>query len=125
MKINNETKIGILAVVGIVLLIFGFNFLKGKHLFKKEKYIYAVFEDIQGLTKSNPVFINGLQVGTIANLDGGTTLKKIVVTVNLTKKVNIPKGSLAVINPNLLGSVSLEIKLGSSNEYLKEGDTLV
>lgn len=125
MKINNETKIGILAVVGIVIFILGFNFLRGKNLFKKERYIYAVYEDIQGLTKSNPVVVNGLQVGNIANLNGGKTLKRIVVSVNLTQDVNIPKNSLAVINPNLLGSTSLEIKLGNSEEYLKSGDTLL
>jgi phospholipid/cholesterol/gamma-HCH transport system substrate-binding protein len=125
MKINNETKIGMLAVVGIVLLIVGFNFLKGRNLFKKERYIYAVYEDIQGLTKSNPVVINGLQVGTVANLNGGKDLKKIVVSVSLSQDVSIPDNSLGVINPNLLGSTSLEIKLGNSNVYLKTGDTLL
>jgi phospholipid/cholesterol/gamma-HCH transport system substrate-binding protein len=125
MKINNETKIGMLAVVGIALLIVGFNFLKGRNLFKKERYIYAVYEDIQGLTKSNPVVINGLQVGTVASLNGGKDLKKIVVSVSLSQDVNIPDNSLAVINPNLLGSTSLEIKLGNSNVYLKRGDTLL
>ena len=125
MKINNETKIGILAGVGIGLLIFGFSFLKGRNLLKKEKHIYAVFEDIQGLTKSNPVVINGLQIGTIAGLDGGKDLKRILVTVHLTLDVNIPNNSLAVINPSLLGGVSLEVKLGNSNTYLKPGDTLL
>ncbi len=50
MKINNETKIGVLAIVGIVLLVFGFNFLKGKSFFKKETHIYAVYQDAQRLT---------------------------------------------------------------------------
>ncbi|MEO6455844.1 MAG: MlaD family protein [Ginsengibacter sp.] len=125
MKINNETKIGVLAVAGVAVLIIGFNFLKGKNLFKKEKYLYAVYEDIQGLTQSNPVVINGLQVGNIANLNGGKDVKKIIVSVNLTQDINIPNNSLAVINPNLLGSTSLEIKLGNSNVYLKPGDTLI
>ncbi|MDB5224103.1 MAG: hypothetical protein JWN83_2770 [Chitinophagaceae bacterium] len=125
MKINNETKIGARAVVGILLLILGFNFLKGKSFFKKEKFVYAVFEDIQGLGKSNPVVINGLQIGHIADLDGGKLLKRIVVTVELTKDVLIPSNSLAVINPSLLGSVSLEIKLGNAGTYLKTGDTLL
>lgn len=125
MKINNETKIGILAVVGILALILGFNFLKGKHIFKKDKVVYAVFEDIQGLGNSNPVVINGLQVGHVSKLDGGQQLKRIVVTVELTQDVLIPDSSLAVINPSLLGSVSLEIKLGSSKRYLNNGDTLL
>lgn len=125
MKINNETKIGILAVVGILALILGFNFLKGKSFFKKEKYVYAVFEDIQGLGNSNPVVINGLQVGHVAKLDGGQKLKRIIVTVELTQDVLIPRNSLAVINPSLLGSVSLEIKLGNAATYLNTGDTLL
>lgn len=125
MKINNETKIGLLAVVGVLALILGFNFLKGKSLFKEEKYVYAVFEDIQGLGKSNPVVINGLQIGHIADLDGGKSLKRIIVTVELTKDVLIPSNSLAVINPSLLGSVSLEVKLGNSGKYLQTGDTLL
>lgn len=125
MKINNETKIGLLAVVGIVALIFGFNFLKGKSFFKKENYLYAKFEDIQGLGNSNPVVINGLQVGHIAKLDGGQHLKTIVVTVEITEDILIPDSSLAVINPSLLGSVSLEIKLSNSTNYLKNGDTLL
>ncbi len=125
MKINNETKIGILAVAGVAILIFGYNFLKGKNLFKKPKYIYAVYEDIQGLSKSSPVVVNGLQIGKIAAVNGGKDLKRIIVSVDLTQDVNIPKNSLAVINPNLLGSTSLEIKLGNSNVYIKSGDTLL
>ncbi len=125
MKINNETKIGLLAVVGIALLVVGFNFLKGKNLFKKDKYIYAVYQDVQGLTKSNPVVINGLQIGRIESLDGGKDMKRIVVTVTLFRDVNIPSNSLAVINPNLLGTTTLEIQLGSSTKYLQTGDTLL
>lgn len=126
MKISNETKIGTMAVVGIVLLVLGFNFLKGNNLFKKNDYIYAKYQDVQGLSKSNPVVINGLQVGRIENLDGGKSMKQIIVTVSLTKDVNIPDNSLAVINPNLLGgSATLEIQLGNSTNYLKKGDTVL
>lgn len=125
MKINNETKIGLMAVIGIVLLVVGFNFLKGNGLFKKPKHIYAVYQDVQGLVKSNPVVINGLQIGRIESLDGGKDMRRIVVTVSLNKDVNIPSNSLAVINPNLLGSPTLEIQLGTANTYLKNGDTLI
>ncbi|MEO6836987.1 MAG: MlaD family protein [Ginsengibacter sp.] len=125
MKINNETKIGLMAIISIAILVIGFNFLKGKGLFKKENHIYAVYQDVQGLVKSNPVVINGLQVGRIDNLDGGKDMKRILVTVSLNKEVNIPNNSLAVINPNLLGSPTLEIQLGTSNTYMKNGDTLL
>ena len=125
MKINNETKIGAMAILGVALLVFGVNFLKGKSFFKKERHLYAVYQDVYRLNKSNPVVINGLQVGNIGNLDGGKDMKRIVVTVNLTRDINIPDNSLGVINPNILGSVSLEIQLGNSRTFLKNGDTLL
>lgn len=125
MKISNEMKIGVLAVVCVALLIIGFRFLKGKGVFEKETHIFAVYTDVQGLKASNPVMINGLQIGRIANLDGGKDMKRILVTVSLTKDVNIPKNSLAVINPNLLGSPTMEIQLGNADTYLKSGDTLL
>jgi phospholipid/cholesterol/gamma-HCH transport system substrate-binding protein len=126
MKINNETKIGVMAIAGIVMLIFGFNFLKGKSLFKKERHIYAIYQEVpQTLTKSNPVVINGLQVGNINDLDGGKDMKRIVVTVNITKDINIPDNSLGVVTPNILGTTTLEIQLGNSPTFLKNGDTLL
>jgi phospholipid/cholesterol/gamma-HCH transport system substrate-binding protein len=125
MKISNETKIGMMAIAGILLLIFGFNYLKGKKLFKKERLIYAVYSNVLGLSKSNPVIINGLQVGRVENLDGGRAMKRIVVTITLSKDIDIPSNSLGVVNPNLLGSPSLEIQLGNAATYLKNGDTLL
>jgi phospholipid/cholesterol/gamma-HCH transport system substrate-binding protein len=64
MKISNETKVGSLTAIAIVLLILGVNFLKGKSLTADKNRFYAVFDNIQGLATSNPVIINGKQVGT-------------------------------------------------------------
>ncbi|MCO6496168.1 MAG: MCE family protein [Chitinophagaceae bacterium] len=121
MKINNETKIGLLVIVGIVLLIFGFNYLKGKSLFHKEVLMHANFSDVLGLTNSNPVIMNGVQVGKVVDIDGGKDMKQITVTFAFTKSLNIADNSIAVINPNLLGSPSLEIRQGDSPTFLKDG----
>jgi phospholipid/cholesterol/gamma-HCH transport system substrate-binding protein len=126
MKISNETKIGILAVVAIAVLILGFNFLKGKNLFEKNDKIYAIFPKVTGLLGSNPVLVNGLQVGIVSdihersrNLSDG-----IVVTINLARDVDIPKNSVAVISSELLGTASLVIEPGNDLDFLKDGDTL-
>ncbi len=124
MTISNETKVGSLTAIAIVLLILGFNFLKGKSLNGKNTHYYAVFHDIQGLANSNPVVINGKQVGTVAAADGGKDMRRIVVNISMKEDVNIPDDALAVITKSLLGSVQLEIKLGSSATYKKNGDTL-
>jgi phospholipid/cholesterol/gamma-HCH transport system substrate-binding protein len=106
------------------LLILGFNFLKGKSLTTKNIRYYAIFDNIQGLTTSNPVVINGKQVGAISNTNGGIDMRKIIVTINMTQEVNIPANSFAVITPSLLGTTALEIKLGNAANLYKTGDTL-
>jgi len=125
MKITNETKIGILAFVAIALLILGFNFLKGRNLFDKSRKLYAVFHSVSGLTTSNPVTVNGLQIGTVFEMiEKNKNLDSIVVTVNLDKEINIPVNSLAYINKDLLGTASLTIELGNSSALINNGDTL-
>ena len=126
MKINNETKVGILAIVALVLLIVGFNFLKGKNVFNKETHLYAVFSDLGSLRKSNEVKMKGLPVGTIYDYtEIDKNLTGIIVTITMKRDVNIPKDSRATIESELLGSAYLNVAQGTSAEYLKDGDTLV
>lgn len=125
MKINNETKVGILTISGLTILILGFNFLKGKDIFKKTKKIYAVFNDLGSLSKSNEVKINGYVIGSVYQLDAqDENVNGIVATINLTKDVNIPKDSKAFISAPLIGASYLVIEKGKSASYLKSGDTL-
>src|ERR1700712_4254337 len=96
--LNNETKIGLLAVVAIALLVLGFNFLKGRDLFDKSRKLHAVFHTVDGLVTSNPVTINGLQVGTVYKMmEKNANLDSIIVTLNFTKEINIPVNSTAHI----------------------------
>ncbi len=124
MTISNETKIGSLTAIAITLLILGVNFLKGKSITSKDTQYHAAFNDIQGLAKSNPVVINGKEVGTIYETDGGKDMRRINVTVSMKEDVNIPDDSYTVISKSLLGNVQMEIKLGNSNNFKKNGDTL-
>ena len=124
MNISNETKVGSLTAISIVLLILGFNFLKGRNLSVKSMRFYAVFENIEGLTSSNAVVINGKQVGTVYSTDGGEDMRKITVALTINQLINIPDNSIAVITPSVLGVTSMEIRLGNSKVYKKEGDTL-
>lgn len=124
MTISNETKIGALTAIAIVFLILGFNFLNGKNIAGKNTRYYAVFNNIEGLAISNPVVINGKQVGNIDNTDGGKDMRRIVVDINITEDVIIPSDAIAVINKSLIGNVQLEIRLGNSTTPLKVNDTL-
>ncbi len=126
MKISNETKVGILTIVGLTILILGFNFLKGKDLFKKSKKIYAVFKDLGSLSKSNEVKINGYVIGTVYSLKAkDENLSGIVATISLSQEVNIPIDSKAMISSPLVGASFIVIEKGKAVEFLSPGDTLM
>ena len=126
MKISNETKVGILTIVALTLLIVGFNFLKGKNVFNKEKHLYAVFSDLGSLRKSNEVKMKGLPVGVIYDYtEIDKNLSGIIVTITMKRDVNIPKDSKATIESELLGNTYMNVAQGQSTEFLKDGDTIV
>ena len=124
-KVSNETKVGVLAALAIAMLILGFNLLKGKSLFSKSKTIYAVYTQVNGLQPSATVQVNGLVVGSVANLDlMDQKAGKILVTIRITKKIDIPYNSVARITSDLLGTKAVQIDFGNANEYLKDKDTI-
>ncbi len=125
MKISNETKVGVLTITALVLLILGFNFLKGKDVFNRSRKIYMVFNDLGGLAKSNEVKINGYVIGKVYDLKAkDKDMSGIVATINLSENVNIPKDSKGYISSPLIGSSFIVIDKGTSSDYLGDGDTL-
>ncbi|MDP3393753.1 MlaD family protein [Sediminibacterium sp.] len=125
MTVSNETKVGALTAVAITLLILSFNFLKGKTLLKSGNYLYANYTDTKGVKISNPVYVNGFQVGAVADIENADpTLQSLIVAIKLTDVYDIPTNSIAVINENPLGTPSIEIRLGNSKTFLQQGDTL-
>lgn len=125
MKISNETKVGAITVVSVALLILGFNFLKGKKLWSKDTMITGKYGNVQGLQNSNPVIINGLQVGTVYKIRTDKDMRDILVDINITKDIDIPKNSIAIIKANPIGTTSIEIKLGDATENLKNKDIIL
>jgi phospholipid/cholesterol/gamma-HCH transport system substrate-binding protein len=125
MKVSNETKIGALAAVAITVLILGFNFLKGRNLTVRKNRIFAVFSKVDGLNPSDAVRINGLQVGNVYDIvEKDQNLSGVVVSFNITRPIQIPDNSYAVISANPLGSTTVNIVKGLSTTFVKSGDTL-
>jgi len=127
MKIANETKVGLMAVIALVGLILGFYFLKGSSLFQHSKKLYALFDNVDGMEVSNAVQIEGLTIGNISSINetDEDLSHGILVTITLKKDVRIPANSIATLNPGLLISPTVVVTKGDATEYLKDGDTLL
>lgn len=122
---KKELKVGILAIVAVALLIFGYNFLKGNNLFNSSRVFYAVYDNVEGLSPSAPVTINGFQVGTVTSIDFINS-GQLLVTLNVNNDFQFSKKSVAQIyGGGLIGGKSMQIELDEDYEQLaKSGDTL-
>ena len=98
MKLTKEIRIALVAIVGILVMYFGINFLKGINLFSTNNTYYMTFDDIQGMGASTPIYADGYKVGTVDQLDFDYSGKgPIKVKVDIVKDLRIPAGSTAEI----------------------------
>lgn len=124
MKLTNETKVGILAAVAIAVLILGYSFLKGNDVFSREQEFYATYENVEGLAVSNPVLVNGFQIGRVSQLQLISN-GHIVAQLKIKPEYKIPDNTIAHLeSTSLLGSKAIVFQLGGSNRYAENGDTL-
>lgn len=127
MKNLKEIKIGIITVVSVALLYWGFNYLKGSNLFDKKQIYYAVYEQVNGLVNSNAVTVNGYKIGIVESINfiPGDSKGRLIVKISINNKdIEIPDNSIAKIQNDLLGTASIVIKMGNSKSRAVSGDTL-
>ena len=128
MKFNKEIKaglIGVLAVVGFVIL---FQFMKGRSLFTTDNIFYAKYDNVEGLTQSSPVSINGLKVGQVDKILPQTSKDgKIHFIVKITVDDNFEfskNSSLEIFEPGLMSGKEMRVNLFYGGPTAKDGDTL-
>lgn len=123
---TKEAKIAIVAIVGVVALYFGLNFLKGITMFSNDTLYKMSFKSIDGMSSSCPVYADGFRVGTIKDIEydydnGGN----IIVDVEIDKNLRIPKGTTAEISSDLMGNTKVNLLLANNpRERLSAGDLI-
>lgn len=126
-KISNEVKVGFLVVVAIGLLIWGFQFLKGKNIFESRNSYYAIYNRVDGMDESSPVMINGLKVGLVTDIYFHPDKSgRIIVKMLVENTYQIPDSTTAEIySADLMGSKAVRLNLTKYKKYYKSGDTLI
>lgn len=125
MKITNETKVGIITAVALALLFIGYNFLKGNDVFNSENEFYTDYDNVDGLTISKPVVVNGYQIGRVSKL---TLMEsgKIRTHFKIKSEYQIPSNTVArIVSADLLGSKAIVFEFGNSKTIANDGDPLL
>lgn len=126
MKYSREVKTALLAIVAIVLVIFGYSFLKGKNLLDSSKTYHAIYADVEGLSPSSAVTINGLKVGSVTAIDFLNQAGELLVTFTVDTDFEFSPNSMArVYGGGIIGGKSLAIiPEYEAGNPAKSGDTL-
>ncbi|SOD95001.1 MlaD family protein [Spirosoma fluviale] len=127
MKVSKEVRVGLLAVISLMMLYFGFRFLKGSDFFSSTHKYQVIYSNIDGLVASNPVSINGLTVGQVKNIEILQDQKnKLLVTLEIKKGIVVTQGTRAVLaDDGLLGGKLIRLGINYGKPELADGGMLV
>lgn len=109
---NKNVKIGLTVLLGLALLYWGINYLKGINLLTPTNHFYTELESSEGLLTAAPVTVNGFQVGQVREINYDYDKNKITVMIVMDKNMKIPEGSTLSMVSSLMGSKSLVLNLG-------------
>ena len=119
---NKEFAIGLSVIVAIVILVFGIDFLKGINLFRPAHYYVAYYDNVDELTVSSPVLINGYKVGQVREVNFNYEKPgKVEVVMALDKHLLLPEGSKAELGTTLLSGARIELTIGSGPGMIPSG----
>lgn len=126
MKIRREAKIGLYALLMLIALYWGINFLKGKDIFNRTRTYFATYEQVSGIQSSSPIMIRGYKVGVVSDIIYHPEISdKIVLEFSINSRYRIPENSQArIFSDGLMGGKAVEIILGNSDRFLQNRDTL-
>lgn len=118
MSLSKEFKVGLFMIIAITLLYFGFNFLKGIDFFSTSNKYYVVYSNVDKLTESNQIFLNGYAVGRVSDIRIEQSKNRVIVELDINSDIVVTKNSTAILNGELLGGrfIQLSIRPGESLE---------
>lgn len=123
---KKEIKIALTAIVALILLFIGLNFLKGINVFKSTNTYYVKFKDVAGLAVSNPVYANGYPVGIVRTINYDYQRgENVVVAIELDDDMRVPAQTRAELETELMGGVKMLLVLGPNPaKNIEQGDTI-
>tara|TARA_B100000575_G_C23130142_1_gene655444 strand:- start:220 stop:1164 length:945 start_codon:yes stop_codon:yes gene_type:complete len=128
LKRSKEIKVGLLAIIGIMMSIFSYNYLKGINLFEKNRKFTVKYEKVDGLSVSNPVTLSGFKIGKVQKINfNPENTRELLVDIVIENEVVFPKTSFAELyETGLIGGKAIAIIPDYKNDstIANDGDFL-
>ena len=125
---KHNAKLGLFITIGLVIFIVGILAIGNiNNAFKKSIQVFAVFEEVNGLQVGDNVWLSGVKVGTVKDMQFLSN-SDVLVNINIEQKIQqyIPKNALAKISSDgLIGNKLIVIYSGDlQSGMLQSDDTL-
>jgi len=125
LKLSYEIKTAILILSGIILFIIGFSYLKSNDVFVADRIFYAVYDDVEGVSKGTPVTISGFNVGSVQDIKFYKNTSQLLLKFRVENDFNFSDQSIAQIyETGLIGGKALSVVPKYGQRLAKSGDTL-
>lgn len=125
-KLSNEIKVGVIAILTIVVFIWLYSFLKGRNILNEDAVYFSVYEKVGGLAESSPVEVNGYRVGVVQSIHfTDPSTGRLLVEFSVDKDFRIPRNTVAEIVPvSLLGGMKVQFVYGEGPGFYEFRDTI-
>lgn len=125
MKLSREIKAALLVLTSILIFIWGYSFLKGKDLFSSYVSYFVIYDNVEGLSASSPITLNGLKIGKVNAITIGAD-GKLLVEAQIKTDFPISKNSsLQIYEPGFIGGKQIALVPDYEDTRMAEsGDTL-
>jgi phospholipid/cholesterol/gamma-HCH transport system substrate-binding protein len=126
MKIRREFKVGIFAVIVILVSWWGLSWLGGQDLFKSYNTYYVYYEEVsKDLQVSSRIYIRGVNVGNVRNIELQDNKVKVEIAIEDQYAHMIRENSVALITEGMMGGAQIDIIQGNSESVAHDGATLI
>ena len=125
-KLSREIKTGLIVILGILCVIFGYSYLKASPLLDNSKKLYAVYDDVDGLRNGTEVLVNGFTIGKVTDINFKGNTGKLVVTFYVKSDFEFSRNSIAELyDVGFIGGKGIQIMpVFDGSPFIKSGDTL-
>lgn len=124
---RRNAKLGFFVLIGIIVFLVGIFFIgSARNLFTPNLTLYVLFNNVSGLQRGNNVWLSGVKIGTVRDVDIATD-ELVLVTLSVREKDQqyINRDAKAYLSSEgLVGNAIIVIEPGAMPLTVNDGDTI-
>ena len=120
---RNLTALGLLVVIAGALFVWGFFYLMGDPILTGGDEVVVVMEDGAGLSRGDQVYLNGVQVGTVRQVNLRPP-EGVTVRINVDDDIRLAADTRVLVRNDVFGATTVELVPGQALVALEGGDTI-